>query len=77
MKPGTMTVPSRHVMETEATLSHGWMVQCPACVRRVFVYRDGSPRDIIDSGDFHALHSWASVPGLVLAAAVDRKDRHE
>ena len=55
----------RHVMVTEATLPHGWMTQCSGCSRRVFFYKDRKRvRNIIDRGDFDALHSWASNPEL-------------
>ncbi len=54
----------RHVMVTEATLPHGWMTQCPACTRRIFVYREWRKRDIIDKGDFGARHSWSNQPEL-------------
>ena len=65
-------MPDRHVMVTEDTLPHGWMIQCPACSRRIFVYRDGKQqREIIDQGDFYAQHSWFSIPDLSLAAALE------
>ncbi len=62
----------RHVMVTEDTLPHGWMSQCPACSRRIFVYRDGKQqREIIDQGDFYAQHSWFSILELSLDAALE------
>ncbi len=59
----------RHVMVTEATLPHGWMTQCPICTRRIFVQRSGG-REIIDWGDFYALHSWSRNPELSIDAAL-------
>ncbi len=64
--------PSRHVMETEDTFPHGWMVQCPTCPRRVFFNRGGG-MEVVDTGDFYALHSWMSVPGLALTAEVSNE----
>ena len=65
----------RHVMVTEATLPHGWMVQCvkPDCSRRIFVYQGGN-REIIDQGDSHILHSWLSNPELSIGAALEVSD---
>ena len=63
----------RHVMVTEATLPHGWMAQCPDCTRRIFVYRNGEA-EVIDRGDFYALHSWSNTPELSIAASLEASD---
>ena len=57
----------RHIMETEASLPHGWMVQCPDCDRRVFFHRD-SGVEFLDVGDPSTLHSWTNEPGMALTA---------
>ncbi len=59
----------RHVMVTEATLPHGWMLQCPVCSRHIFVYRNGEV-EVIDGGDFYARHSWSNNPALSIGASV-------
>ncbi len=63
----------RHVMVTEVTLPHGWMTQCPICTRRVFFSRDRK-YEIIDWGDFYALHSWSNDPALSIDASVEVSD---
>ena len=59
---------NRHVMVTEATLPHGWMIQCPDCPQRMFFHRERG-REIIDRGDFYALHSWSNNPALSIGAS--------
>ena len=63
----------RHIMVTEATLPHGWMAQCPDCTRRIFLYRNGEA-EVIDGGDFYALHSWSDTPGLRIGDSVVTSD---
>ncbi len=65
---------SRHVMETEATLPHGWMVQCPDCSRRIWFPKRGEGHEILDAGDFYALHSWSSQPEFRVAAGIEDID---
>ena len=52
----------RHVMVTEATLPHGWMIQCSTCSRRIFLYRSRN-LTILDRG-VGARHSWSNQPEL-------------
>ena len=59
---------NRHVMVTEATLPHGWMIQCPDCPQRMFFHRDGT-QETIDRGDFYALHSWSNNTELSIGAS--------
>ena len=63
----------RHIMVTEATLPHGWMVQCPDCLYRMFFYRDGK-RAKIERGDFYAWHSWSNIPELSIGASLEVSD---
>ena len=63
----------RHVMVTEATLPHGWTLQCPDCPRRMFFYRTTGLWDTIDRGDFDAQHSWGT-PGLSIGASLEVSD---
>ncbi len=65
----------RHVMVTEATLSHGWMIQCPDCTRRSFFYRDRKrKRETIDRGDISIWHSWSNTPELSIGASLEVSD---
>ena len=59
----------RHVMVTEATLPHGWMIQCPDCPHRRFIYRGGGS-EVIEPSDFYTLHSWSNQPELRGASVV-------
>ena len=63
----TSSTSPRHTMLTEVTLDHGWMVQCPDCSRRVWFPQYGQ-YEVIDPGEFYALHSWSSSDELVVAA---------
>ena len=59
----------RHVMVTEATFLHGWMIQCPDCSHRAFLYL-GREYEVIDRGDFYARHTWSNNPELSIGASV-------
>ena len=63
----------RHIMVTEATLPHGWLAQCPNCSRRIFIYQNGEA-EVIDGGNFSALHSWSSTTELSIGASVKVSD---
>ncbi len=62
----------RHVMVTEATLPHGWTLQCPDCSHRRFIYRGGGS-EVIEPSDFYTLHSWGT-SGLSISASLERSD---
>ncbi len=58
-----------HIMETETELKHGWLVQCPECLLRMFVGRDGD-MEVMDRGDLSVSHSWSSTPEISLSVNV-------
>jgi len=60
-------------MQTVATGTEGWTVECPECGKVRIVYREPERAPVtITRGDDDALHSWSNTDGLSLSTTISR-----